>query len=145
MEARIAQLMELAHEIGREDRQLAILGEGNVSVKLSDSQFAVKASGSALATLTERDVTVCRSADVLTILEGNQLSDEEIEQRLLGARVDPRAKRPSLEAMFHAWLLSLPAVEFVAHCHPLAANQVLCSARAADWAERRLFPDEIVY
>jgi len=145
MDSRIAQLIELAHELGREDRQLAILGEGNVSVKLSESQFAVKASGSALGTLMERDVTVCRTADVLAILEESQLSDEQIDQRLLGARVDSLAKKPSLEAMFHAWLLSLPGVEFVAHCHPLAANQVLCSGRAADWARHRMFPDEIVY
>jgi rhamnose utilization protein RhaD (predicted bifunctional aldolase and dehydrogenase) len=145
MESRIARLIELAHELGREDRQLAILGEGNVSVKLSESQFAVKASGSALAILTERDVTVCRIADVLAILQGTWLGDEEVEQRLLAARVDSGAKKPSLEAMFHAWLLSLPGVEFVAHCHPLAANQVLCSARAGDWAGHRMFPDEIVY
>jgi rhamnose utilization protein RhaD (predicted bifunctional aldolase and dehydrogenase) len=145
MESRIAQLIEMAHEMGREDRQLAILGEGNVSVKLSDAQFAVKASGSALATLTERDVTVCDTAQVLGILEQDGVSDEEIEQRLLGARVDSGAKKPSLEAMFHGWLLSLRGVAFVAHCHPLAANQVLCSPRAADWAERRMFPDEIVY
>jgi rhamnose utilization protein RhaD (predicted bifunctional aldolase and dehydrogenase) len=145
MESRIARLIELAHELGREDRQLAILGEGNVSVKLSDSQFAVKASGSALGTLTERDVTVCQTAQVLAILEQVALGDEEVEQRLLAARVDSRAKKPSLEAMFHAWLLSLPGVEFVAHCHPRAANQVLCSGRAGDWAERRMFPDEVVY
>jgi len=36
-------------------------------------------------------------------------------------------------------------VVFVAHCHPLSANQVLCSPRARDFAERRMFPDEIVY
>jgi rhamnose utilization protein RhaD (predicted bifunctional aldolase and dehydrogenase) len=145
MESRIAQLIHLAHELGREERQLAILGEGNVSVKLSDSQFAVKASGSALATLTDRDVTLCRTEQVLSILQQPDVGDAEIEHGLLAARTDARAKKPSLEAMFHAWLLSLPGVDFVAHCHPLAANQVLCSARAADWAGHRMFPDEIVY
>jgi rhamnose utilization protein RhaD (predicted bifunctional aldolase and dehydrogenase) len=146
MQSRIAQLINLAHELGREERQLAILGEGNVSVKISDSQFAVKASGCALATLTERDVTVCDIARVLAILqEPAPLADELIEQRLLAARIDPAAKKPSLEAMFHAWLLTLAGVEFVAHTHPLATNQVLCSPRARDFAERRMFPDEIVY
>jgi rhamnose utilization protein RhaD (predicted bifunctional aldolase and dehydrogenase) len=145
MESRIAQLVELAHEIGREERQLAILGEGNVSAKLSESQFAVKASGCALATLTEKDVTVCDTAQVLAILEAREATDEQIEQRLLAGRTDAQARKPSLEAMFHAWLLSLPGVEFVAHCHPLAANQVLCSARASEWADHRMFPDEIVY
>jgi rhamnose utilization protein RhaD (predicted bifunctional aldolase and dehydrogenase) len=146
MESRIAQLIDLAHELGGEQRQLAILGEGNVSVKLSDSQFAVKASGCALGTLTERDVTICDTAQVLAMLdERGPLSDDLIEQRLLAARIDSGAKKPSLEAIFHAYLLSLPGVIFVAHCHPLSANQVLCSPRARDFAERRMFPDEIVY
>lgn len=145
MDSPIAQLIALAHELGREERQLAILGEGNVSAKLSASQFAIKASGCALATLTEGDVTVCDTAQVLAILEARELTDEQIEQRLLAARVDARARKPSLEATFHAWLLSLPGIAFVAHCHSLAANQVLCSPRAADWADFRMFPDEIVY
>jgi rhamnose utilization protein RhaD (predicted bifunctional aldolase and dehydrogenase) len=146
MESRIAQLLKLAHEIGREDRQLAILGEGNVSAKIDDSCFAVKASGCSLATLTEREVTVCDAAKVLAIFEERgPLPDEIIEDRLLGARIDATARKPSLETMFHAWLLSLPGVEFVAHCHSQAANQVLCSPRGRDFAERRMFPDEIVY
>lgn len=31
------------------------------------------------------------------------------------------------------------------HTHSLEANKVLCSPRARDFAERRLFPDEIVF
>src|SRR6059036_3748719 len=99
MESPIAQLLEMAHEIGREDRQLAILGEGNVSVKIDEGHFAVKASGCALATLTEQDVTVCDTAQVLAMLEERApLADELIEERLLAARVDSGAKKPSLEA-----------------------------------------------
>ena len=47
----IQDLLTLSHEIGREDRGLAILGEGNTSVRLSDDAFAVKASGTCLGTL----------------------------------------------------------------------------------------------
>ena len=39
------ELLELSHELGAEHRQLAILGEGNTSTKLSDETFFVKASG----------------------------------------------------------------------------------------------------
>ena len=145
MDTRIAELIELAHQLGREERGLAILGEGNVSAKLSDTNFAIKASGCALATLSERDVTVCDSARVLAILKQTNPSDEEIEAELLAARVDATAKKPSLEAMFHASLLSLPGVQFVAHCHPLNANRVLCSPRAHEFAEYRMFPDHVVY
>jgi len=145
VDSRIAELIELGHQLGQEHRGLAILGEGNISAKLSDDRFAVKASGSALATLTERDVTVCDTGRVLAILECENPNDEAVETDLLAARVDSSAKKPSLEAMFHAILLSESGVQFVAHCHPLNANRVLCSPRAAEFAEYRLFPDHVVY
>ena len=144
MNDKIKALLQLSHEIGREDRQLAILGEGNTSVKLNNDQFAVKASGCCLATLAEADITVCDMAKVLGILDKRQLTDEELEQQLLEVRVGGTAKKPSVESMFHAWLLTLRDVNYVGHCHPLTANQVLCSPRARDFAERRLFPDEVV-
>ncbi len=144
MNDKIKAMLQLSHEIGREDRQLAILGEGNTSVKLNNEQLAVKASGCSLATLAEIDVTVCDMPKVLNILEKRQLTDEELEQQLLETRVGGAGKRPSIESMFHAWLLTLRDVNFVGHCHPMAANQVLCSPRARDFAERRLFPDEVV-
>jgi rhamnose utilization protein RhaD (predicted bifunctional aldolase and dehydrogenase) len=46
--------------------------------------------------------------------------------------------------MFHAWLLTLPGVEFVGHTHPVAVNGLLCSPHGRTFARRRLFPDEIV-
>ncbi|MBI3417296.1 MAG: class II aldolase/adducin family protein [Verrucomicrobia bacterium] len=144
MKEKIATLLELSHEIGREDRQLAIFAEGNTSVKISPRQFAVKASGSCLSTLTEADIAVCDTAKILALLEKKTLSDAQIEESLLDARSDDNGKKPSTEAMFHAWLLSLDGVNFVGHCHPVAANQILCSPRARDFAERRLCPDEVV-
>lgn len=38
-----------------------------------------------------------------------------------------------------------PGIEFVAHAHPIAVNQILCSPRTREFAERRLFPDHVVY
>jgi rhamnose utilization protein RhaD (predicted bifunctional aldolase and dehydrogenase) len=144
MPEQMSVLVKLAREIGREDRRLAILGEGNVSVKLSDTQFAIKASGASLATLSEEDVTVCDWTRVLALLDQKNLSDEAVDQAFLEARASAEAKKPSVESVFHAWLLTLNGVQFVGHCHPVAVNQVLCSPRARDFAERRLFPDEVV-
>ncbi len=141
----IAALLALSHEIGREDRGLAILAEGNTSARLSATQFAVKASGARLAGLTEAEVTVCDSVRLLTLLDRKHLPDDQIHQALLEARVDPQARKPSIEALFHAWLLTLEGVNFVGHCHPLHVNQILCSPRARDFAEHRMFPDEIVF
>lgn len=141
---KIGELVELSRAMGREDRQLAILGEGNTSVKLGPEQFAIKASGSCLATLTSEEITICQTVPILSLLEEDNLSDAEVDQRLLAARLDARSKKPSVEAMFHAWLLSLPGIEFVGHAHSLPVNQILCSPRAEEFASRRLFPDEIV-
>jgi rhamnose utilization protein RhaD (predicted bifunctional aldolase and dehydrogenase) len=140
----IQDLLTLSHEIGREDRGLAILGEGNTSVRLSDDTFAVKASGTCLGTLKEEDTVECRFSALLPLLEKKSMTDKEIDDALLAARVDPKAKKPSVEAVFHAWLLTLPGIKFVGHAHATAVNQVLCSPRARDFATKRMFPDEIV-
>jgi rhamnose utilization protein RhaD (predicted bifunctional aldolase and dehydrogenase) len=147
MNDKIQALLQLSHEIGREERQLALLGEGNTSARLSPEEFAVKASGAHLGTLTEPEVSTCDSAKVpkvLALMDRRQLTDEDMVAALMEARVSSEGRKPSIEALFHAWLLTLRDVHFVGHCHPLAANQVLCSPRARDFAERRLFPDEVV-
>jgi rhamnose utilization protein RhaD (predicted bifunctional aldolase and dehydrogenase) len=137
-------LLSLSHALGREERRLAILGEGNTSARRSDDRFWVKASGSNLRTLKTGDLTECRPRELLSLLDRPSVSDDEIDAALLGARVRSSARKPSVEAMFHAWLLTLPGVNFVGHTHPVAVNSVLCSPHAAKFAERRLFPDEVV-
>jgi rhamnose utilization protein RhaD (predicted bifunctional aldolase and dehydrogenase) len=137
-------LVALSRELGAEHRGLAILGEGNVSAKLNDDTFLVKASGSSLGTLTDADVTECRSAPLLKMLDRNDLDDKEVDDELLASRMNDSAKKPSVEALFHAYLLSLPEINFVGHTHAIHINQILCSPRAADFATMKLFPDDIV-
>lgn len=144
MNSPLAQLLDLSHQLGREDRHLAILGEGNTSARLSAETFLVKASGSCLATLTEAELVECRFDRLLPLLDQNGLTDEQIDAALFASRTNPNARKPSVEAVFHAYLLSLPDIQFVGHVHATAVNQVLCSPRARDFAERRMFPDEIV-
>lgn len=144
MQDSIPDLVQLSREIGREDRRLAILAEGNASARLDGHQFGVKASGANLATLTEDDISVCDQRVILAALDEPSLSDERIASVLERARIDGRGKKPSVEAMMHAWLLNLEGVNFVGHCHPVSANQILCSAYAREFAEKRIFPDEVV-
>lgn len=134
----------MSHEVGREDRRMAILGEGNTSMRLSEDSFAVKASGSNLGTLTEAGLAECRFDKLLPLLDRTGMADTEVDQALLDARVNPADKKPSVEALFHAWLLTLPGVNAVGHCHALAVNRILCSHRAEEFARRRTFPDEVV-
>jgi rhamnose utilization protein RhaD (predicted bifunctional aldolase and dehydrogenase) len=144
MNEAIGSLLELSHEIGRREHRLAILGEGNTSMKVNETSFAVKASGACLETMTENDVTVCDKALLTGLLDKKTPTDEMVEAVLMESRLKSTYRKPSVEAMFHAWLLTLDGINFVGHCHPLSVNQVLCSPRARDFAERRLFPDEVV-
>lgn len=139
-----SELLELSHFLGKEDRELAILGEGNTSAAIDDQTFLVKASGSSLQTLGEDDVVECRFDALLPLLDRDNLTDEEIEEALLACRVDSNAKKPSIETLFHAYLLSLPGVNFVGHTHSVPVNQILCSPMAETFATKKLFPDEIV-
>jgi rhamnose utilization protein RhaD (predicted bifunctional aldolase and dehydrogenase) len=138
------ELIALSHDLGAEPRQLAILGEGNTSAKLSADTFLVKASGSSLGTLGETDLTECRFAPLIHLLDAADVSDETVERTLAESRVDPASKKPSTEAFFHAFLLTLPGINFVGHTHPISVNGILCSPKAELFATKRLFPDEIV-
>ena len=42
------------------------------------------------------------------------------------------------------WLLTLPAVNFVGHTHPVAVNQIIATKHSAAFATKRMCPDEIV-
>jgi rhamnose utilization protein RhaD (predicted bifunctional aldolase and dehydrogenase) len=138
------RLLDLSHQLGREDRRLAILGEGNTSARAGSDTFLVKASGSNLATLAPAGLTECRFDGLLPLLKAKGLTDAAIDAALFAARVDKAAKKPSVEAIFHAYLLTLPGVNYVGHTHPVAVNQLLCSKFARTFAKRRTFPDEIV-
>ena len=138
------ELLDLAHRLGRDDLRMSILGEGNVSCRLTADTFLVKTSGSNLGTLAESGLAECRFDKLLPMLERDDMSDEQVDQALFDARVSPAAKKPSVEALFHAWLLGLPGVQCVGHVHAIAVNQILCSPRAREFARNRVFPDEIV-
>jgi rhamnose utilization protein RhaD (predicted bifunctional aldolase and dehydrogenase) len=141
---KLESLLKLSHELANPLQPLAILGEGNTSARLTDKTFLVKASGSCLGSLRKEDVVECRSDLLLPMLDETGLSDAEVDSRLLESRVDAKAKKPSVEALFHAWLLTLPEILYVGHTHAPAVNGILCSPRAREFATKRIFPDEIV-
>lgn len=140
----LQQLIDLSRELGRPESDLAILAEGNTSARLSDDTFLVKASGVNLGTIDETGLVECRFGPLLALLSGALPDDSQVAQALMDSRVDSSAKRPSVEAMFHAQLLKLPGINFVGHTHPIAVNAILCSAHVEAFATHRRFPDEIV-
>ena len=92
----LQSLLDLSHALGGERLRMAILGEGNTSLRLDDQTFAVKASGSNLATLKDTDVTRCSFARLLPLLDANAATDLEVDQALLAARAGASYVSPFL-------------------------------------------------
>ena len=141
---KLSALLNLSHQLGDSSLNMAILGEGNTSARIDDESFLVKASGTCLKTLSETDLVECRFEQLLPMLEREEMTDEEIIEQLYFSRVNQESPKPSVEALFHAYLLNIPGVEFVGHTHSVAVNQVLCSPQAEKFATHRLIPDEVV-
>jgi len=103
-------------------------------------------SGKYLAHSSDETFVKVKLKDALAILDAGELTDEEIKDALFAVCADPANKmKPSVETTFHAFLLSLPDVNFVGHTHPTAVNSLLCSVNAEKILKSRIFPDEIVY
>jgi len=139
-----SELVWLGREIGREERGLVLLSEGSVSARLDEHRFLVKASGAQLASLEVKDLVEVRGANIQMLFEQSFLDSKEFEKELMECRIDPEAPKPSTELLFHHWLLSLEGIRFVAHAHPVSANQILCSPQGETFAQQRMLPDEIL-
>ena len=137
-------LLQLAHNCAAFE-EMAILGEGNVSGRLNDQRFLLKAGGTQLRSLTSDQLVEVESREIIDSLDGPNLDAQQIEALLLESRLNRNALKPSVETLFHAWLLTLPGIGFIGHSHPNHVNQLLCSPHAKELAERRLFPDQIIY
>ena len=142
----LAQLVAMTQSLGNPAYDYAILGEGNTSARAGADTFWVKASGVEMRTIDSGGFVEVAFDRVLSLLEQNNLGDEEVKAGLQAARVDPAAKaRPSVETVLHALVLQVEGIHFVGHTHPTAVNAVLCSQRVEEAMSGRLFPDEIVY
>jgi L-fuculose-phosphate aldolase len=118
----MSEILELAREIS----EYTICGEGNVSVRVDESTFLIKASGTSLHTLSDEDLTLCNTN---------------------GAQIELYHKKPSIETSFHAWIMkTFPDINFIAHTHPPHTTKVLCASPRilSDFADYRWFPDQIV-
>ena len=131
---------------GLSSRNMAILGEGNLSGRVDREHFLVKASGTAMSSLKPEHLVLVRQKPMLELVESSRnVSDDEINELLLSVRVYEDDLKPSVETVFHAWLLTLPGVHMVGHNHAMAVNRILCSPCKVDFAEKRMFPDQVVF
>jgi rhamnose utilization protein RhaD (predicted bifunctional aldolase and dehydrogenase) len=143
--ASLDNLVAMSHALGAPAADCAILGEGNVSMRVDAETFWVKGSGCQLGTMGGADFVQLRFAPLLDLLAGGACDEAKLQEVYARAKLDPNhPRRPSVEAVFHAMALTCPGVQVVAHTHPTAILGLVCSARWRELLRGRLFPDEAV-
>lgn len=148
MTSPVPGLVALARELAREDRGLAILGEGNTGALAGGGEFWVKASGTRMGRATSKDFLPVSLAKVLAYLDRRgpgRAEDEHVMAALRVCVTRGRTGQPSTETFLHALCLAEGGARWVGHTHPVSVNGILCSRRGAGPFRKGLFPDEIVY
>ena len=138
----IVDLLKLAHKIGNQNG-LAILGEGNVST-IDGDFIVIKSSGCSLKNLSYNNLTACSSEKLNYIIE-NLCQIADLQCLIDDSKNDSLQKKPSMEILFHAWILQQEDIKYVAHCHPVNTLRLLCTEQIDLFAKKRIFPDQIVY
>ena len=138
------QLVELTRLLGQPQINYVIVGEGNTSYRVDTETFWIKASGQGMNGISADGFVQVKFAPILDLLE-QRMSDPMLQAGMMAAKVDTASPvRPSVEVTFHAMLLHGCDVRVIGHTHPLAVNAIMCSDRAEQFANNRLFPDEAV-
>jgi rhamnose utilization protein RhaD (predicted bifunctional aldolase and dehydrogenase) len=140
----LEQLVHLSHELAREDRHLAMLGEGNVSADIGDGTFWVKASGAEMATIDASGFSRISLQAVQDMMSRDHLTDQEVADGLKAALVDPSHRKPSVETFLHGLSIAEAGAKWVCHTHAISVLKVLCSQMGAEPFRRPLIPDMIV-
>lgn len=136
----LEELIEVSRKFGG-DPQFVIAGGGNTSYKNAEKLW-VKASGHALATITE-DGFAIMDRNLLNQMGEKEYSpdaavrEEQVKNDLAAACIT-KGRRPSVETSLHN-CMSFP---FIVHLHPTIVNGLMCSVKAASVCEE-LFPDAL--
>lgn len=136
----LESLIAISRKYGSDGRYV-IAGGGNTSYKNADRLW-VKASGHALATITEDGFAVLDRALLNPMGKKKYSADtaerEEQVKNDLAAACITKDRRPSVETSMHNCL----EAAFVVHLHPTLVNGLMCGSNAQD-ACSRLFPDAL--
>ena len=133
-------LPELARILGAHPARLAIWNEGSCAVKTSGNGYRVTTAGAHLAGLTPSETVDLDLAKMTELLAADAAGEEE----LAAARISPEESAvPSTDALLYAYLLGFDGATLAAHVHPVEINQITCSPRARQFADRRSVPNEI--
>lgn len=138
------ELLDLTRSLGRPERDLVILAEGNTSELLADGRMVVKASGSNMASATADDFVTVDVEPFLDLLQREDSTQEEVTTALDAGVVGGRRRRGSIEALVHVAVQAVSPVQFVGHTHPTAILGLMASVRAQDAYDYWVYSDEAV-
>ena len=139
-----SDLLELTRSLGRPERDLVILAEGNTSARLADGRVVVKASGSNMATASANDFVTVDVEPFIDLLQRENSTQAEVTAALDAGMVDGHRRRGSIEALVHIAVQAVSPVEFVGHTHPTAILGLMASVRAEEAYRYWVYSDEAV-
>lgn len=136
----IEDLIAISRKFGQDSR-FVIAGGGNTSYK-DENRLWVKASGHALATITEDgfavlDRTLLNEMGEKAYNEDTAIREEQVKNDLAVACIT-KDRRPSVETSLHNCM----GFAFVVHLHPTLVNGLMCSANA-EAACGEIFPEAL--
>lgn len=136
----IEDLIAISRKFGHDSR-FVIAGGGNTSYK-DENRLWVKASGHALATITEDGFAVLDRALLNEMGEkaynaDTAIREEQVKNDLSVACIT-KDRRPSVETSLHNCM----GFAFVVHLHPTLVNGLMCSVNA-EAACKEIFPDAL--
>ncbi len=136
----IESLIAISRKYGADPR-FVIAGGGNTSYKNADRLY-VKASGHALATITEEGFAVLDRALLAPMGKKKYSSvaaerEEQVKNDLAAACIT-KGRRPSVETSLHDCM----GFSYVVHLHPTLVGGLMCSAHAEQKCAE-LFPDAL--
>ena len=128
------------------DPSLVVWGGGNTSIKANrpdlrgrdTNVIIIKGSGSDMKSIKRKHFPSLRLDDVLPLFERQAMSDEEMVDYLNKCMLDPKAPRPSIETLLHAFV----PYNSVAHSHA-DALVALTNNHDADQVLQMVYGDDV--
>ena len=160
----------MAHTLGVHPARLAIWNEGSCAVKTNGTRFCVSVAGANLGTLKPSDSVEFDLEKMTALLAAETLDEEELAaariarpgttapggsdeqgrkldggslENCVGNAATTMAPTATTDALLYAYLFGFEGVTIAAHLHPVEINQITCSPRARQFADRRSVPNEI--
>jgi len=137
------QLLKFAHHLGDPAREFVIFGEGDCSARVDTKMFLVKAAGRHLSSVAEVDFVPMTFEPLLELVAKRPNARAGEIHKCLESAAGRKHAAPSKESFFHAVLLDLPRIHFIAHTHPTYVAGIMASPKAEAFAAMRLFPAHV--